>query len=256
MKYRSRIEADAAKQLAYVRGCDRDGRALLVVHPRTSADTVDEDFILTQIYLVERAIAATEDSSLGRIEKISAVFDFGAFQSSLAPSLNAVKAVCGILQNRYSERLQKLIVTDPPFWMRTMWGIVKPFLDPVTSAKFIVASGSKRKQLIVSEVIDESQAMPFLIPTGKLTDDVDCGLFLGVVPFQCGYDAHKYLPRGDEGGEDDDNAGKENRNRHQRQQPVRDSFTRRTESFSSVSSMCSGTFDQFNGEVMVTTVTI
>jgi len=182
------IAGEVAMQPAYVRGCDKERRALLILHSRTCQNTDEDAFVLAQIYLMERAIAASEFGSEGRVEKITGVFDFGTFQSSLAPPLNAVKAVCSILQNRYSERLQKLIIIDPPFWMRTMFGLLKPFLDPVTSAKFIVATGQKRKQDVVAELVDEDQAMPFLLPSGKLNDEVDLGVFTRHVPFHCGYD--------------------------------------------------------------------
>jgi len=187
-KYRYLINNDLSKQSAYVRGRDKDGRALLIVHPRTQTGTDDDEFVLSQLYLMERAIAVTEYESVGRIEKITAVFDFNNFQSSLAPNFEAVKSVSGILQNRYSERLQKLVITDPPFWMRAAYGVLKPFLDPVTSAKFIMVSGSKRKQQVIADLIDEDQAMPFLLPSGKLIDKVDDRVFIQHVPFYRGYD--------------------------------------------------------------------
>lgn len=185
---RHKISSDLMKQKAYVRGRDKDGRALLIMHPRTCADTVEDEFVTTMIYLMERAIAFTEFDSAGRIEKISAVFDFAAFNSSLAPSTDAIKRVTSILQNSYSERLQKLVIVDPPFWMRTAWGILKPFLHPVTRAKIVMASGQKSKLTIVGGIIDESEAMPFLLPTGHLCDEVEIDVFTKNVPFQIGYD--------------------------------------------------------------------
>jgi hypothetical protein len=131
-RIRHQIKNDLTKQKAYVRGRDKEGRALLIMHPRTRADTVEEEFVTTMIYLMERAMAFTEYDSEGAKEKISAVFDFASFKSSLAPSTDAIKRVAGILQTSYSERLQKLVIVDPPFWMRTgAWGHRKPLIDSI-----------------------------------------------------------------------------------------------------------------------------
>lgn len=145
------------KQKAYIRGRDKDGRALLIMHPRTRADTVEEDFIMAMVYLMERAIAFTEYDSQGSKEKISAVFDFASFNSSLAPSTEAIKRVVGILQTSYSERLQKLVIVDPPFWMRTVR--VLPSIELFTS---IVSTNAFLYVSIVStdEGVGDPQALP------------------------------------------------------------------------------------------------
>jgi hypothetical protein len=187
-KLRSQIVDDVNKQPAFVRGTDKSGRALLLLRDRTAKVTIDEEFIVTQIFIMERAIAATEYASRGVEEKILVVLDFGSFKSSLAPPLSAVKAVASILQSKYSERLKNLIVIDPPFWMRTMYGMIKPFLDPTTKAKFIVASGDKKKQEVIAELVDPAQAMPWMLPSGKLVEEVDLEHYVQVVPFHCLYD--------------------------------------------------------------------
>lgn len=182
------ISSELWKQKAYVRGRDKDGRSLLIMHARTRPDTVENEFVTTVIYLMERAIAFTEFDSGGEKEKISAVFDFASFNSSLAPGTDAVKRVASILQTAYSERLQKLVIVDPPFWMRTAWGFLKPFLHPVTRAKIVMASGQKSKLSIIGTIVDEREAMPFLLPTGQLIDEVDIDVFTKNVPFHMGYD--------------------------------------------------------------------
>lgn len=176
------------KQLAYVRGKDKDDRALLVVHPRTDKTTVDEDFVTNLIFIVERAAAVTEYESRGKEEKIIVVLDFGTFSSSLSPPMSAVKGIVGVLQSKYSERLKNLVILDPPLWLRTLYGLIKPFLDPITKAKFIVASGSKKKHEVLASLISEDQAMPFMLPNGKLVGEVEIDRFLKDVPFHRLYD--------------------------------------------------------------------
>ncbi len=188
-KYRSYISQDLASQMAVVRGHDKDERAMILIFPRVSADSYsDEAFIITILYTMERAIACTEALSKGRHEKIIAVLYFAHFHFSHSPSLTAVKKLASILQHRYPERLKNLVVIDPPFWIRAMYSLVKPFLDPDTRQKFILASGDKGKQQVLSNLIDIDQAMPFMLPGGRLSDPVDVDRYTSQVPFHCLYD--------------------------------------------------------------------
>ena len=187
-KIKAMITTDIKKQHCYVRGKDKDGRALLVIHPRTDKHTVDEEFVAMMVYIMERAAAATEFTSRGIQEKLLVVLDFGTFKSSLAPPMSAIKALSAILQSRYSERLKNLVILDPPFWMRTMYGLIKPFLDPVTKAKFIVATGGKKKTETISAHVNPEDATPLMLPEGKLVGEVDLDRFLNTVPFHCLYD--------------------------------------------------------------------
>jgi hypothetical protein len=187
-KFRSLIVPDIEKQSSFVRGKDKEGLAIMTIKARTEIASEDEAFITTQIYVMERALATTEASSLGKKEKIMVVLDFGDFTSSKAPALYAIKALASILQHCYSERLRRLLIIDPPFWMRTMYGLLKPFLEADTSQKFVMISGDSEKTTIFSEFIDDDQAMPFMLPSGNLTESVDLERFLEVVPFHCLYD--------------------------------------------------------------------
>ena len=187
-KLKSQILSDLIKQESCVRGKDKSGHALLLLRSRTAQDTSEDEFVVTQIYMMERTIAATEYTSRGVQEKIVVVLDFGMFNSSLAPPLSSVKEIASILQTKYSERLKNLVVIDPPLWMRTMYGLIKPFLDHTTKAKFIVATGDKKKEDAIAELIDPSQAMPWMLPSGELSEEWDLQRFVTVVPFHCLYD--------------------------------------------------------------------
>ena len=138
-KMQNHIQDDLGRQKAYVHGHDKDGRAILIVRSREIVAADDEAFILALLYLMERAIASTERFTKGQQERIIVVLDFGNFSSSLSPSLTAVTTVAKTLQHRYTERLFKMVIIDPPFWMRTMYSMVSPFLNPITMAKFIMA---------------------------------------------------------------------------------------------------------------------
>jgi hypothetical protein len=187
-RIRVAISNELGRQEAFVRGTDKQGRAMAIIRPRTEAVENDDDFILTQVYNVERAIAASEYGSAGTQEMICVVFDFASFKHQVAPSVGVVKELVSILESSYSDRLKILIITDPPFWMRTVWGVVKPFVHPDTREKLVMAHGDHEKADIVGNLIEEDQAMPFLHPSGKLSDDVCVERFVKEVPFFCLYD--------------------------------------------------------------------
>jgi hypothetical protein len=68
--------------------------------------------------------------------------------------------------------------------------MVKPFLDPATSDKFLFVKGDKQKEMELSKIIDQAQAMPSMLPGGRLTGDVDCNKYLYEVPFHLLYDEY------------------------------------------------------------------
>lgn len=127
-----------------VRGMDRDSRAVAIKMPRTSSETNEEAFITAQLYIAERAIAATEILSEGIEEKVVAVFEFGDYSSSNAPPFRVMRAMAQILQRNYPERLSHLCILDPPFFMRTVYTLIHPFLRPDTKEKVIMLSDGVR----------------------------------------------------------------------------------------------------------------
>ena len=189
-KVRDAVDSDLKKQAAFVRGSDKEGRALLVGRSRVVAGTDDAEFLTTQLYLIERALAATEFNSKGKEEKIVVVFDFSEFYASLSPSYESVKALAHILGNYFPERLIRFIVTDPPFWMRAAYKLLTPLIDPITLEKYILVYGDESKQ-ILRKYIDPEHAMPFMIPEGTLSETVDLERFREVVPFFCCYDTDR-----------------------------------------------------------------
>eukprot|EP00522_Entomoneis_paludosa_P014801 CAMPEP_0172450110 /NCGR_PEP_ID=MMETSP1065-20121228/8598_1 /TAXON_ID=265537 /ORGANISM="Amphiprora paludosa, Strain CCMP125" /LENGTH=321 /DNA_ID=CAMNT_0013201883 /DNA_START=118 /DNA_END=1083 /DNA_ORIENTATION=+ len=186
-KMRSMIELDLKDQICVVRGHDKEKLAILTIFARTAKGNSDEAFLFVMLYAMERATAATEFLSLGANEKLMVVLDFGSFKASSAPSWNASKAVAMVLQHHFPERLRRLLILDPPFWLRTMYAMVSPFLDPLTKAKFQVCSGERQKRKVIAEFVDADQAMPFMLPDGKLVGDVVVPHYTRNVPFHEGY---------------------------------------------------------------------
>lgn len=143
-QYRAYIEEEMSKQIMVVRGKDRESHAIVIKMPRESPETNEEAFITAQLYIAERAIAATEMLSQGEKEKVVAIFEFGTYSSSNAPPFRVMRSMAQMLQRNYSERLYHLVILDPPFFMRTIYTLIHPFLSADTNEKVIMISNEVR----------------------------------------------------------------------------------------------------------------
>ena len=108
---------------------------------RTSPETTHEAYIAAQIYMAERAMACTEYLSRGTQEKIVAVMDFENYSSSNSPPLLTLKEAVGILQSYYPDRLKTGIITEPAFWMRSLYNLIYPLMSIPTRDKIQMAYG-------------------------------------------------------------------------------------------------------------------
>ena len=174
-----------------VRGHDREDRAVIFAYPRKKASQSNNErddvkpFVETIVYTMSRAVACSEFTSGGHQEKIVCVIDA---QGSSAPSMKACKEGVQALQKNFPGRLKNLIFLNPPFFLMTLYNMIKPFLDPLTKAKFIIVKSDKAKIAAISKLVDVSQAMPTMLPGGTLTSEVDARTYLYDVPFHRLYD--------------------------------------------------------------------
>jgi hypothetical protein len=198
-----------------VRGHDKENRAILFAFPRRSNSSnsnaavgeEEERFLDSVMYILERSNACSEFISIGKQDQTIGILDT---KNSSCPSIRTIKNTLTILQKHYPGRLKNFIILNPPYIIRGIYKMIKPFLDPITANKFIIinnnnttsndASITKRNKervevtstteaTIISNVIDDSQAMPALLPgKGKLTSDINIDRFLYHVPFYQLYD--------------------------------------------------------------------
>jgi CRAL/TRIO domain len=173
-----------AVQSFVTRGHDRDLRSVIFASPRNAAGD-DDAFIDAVLFTIERAVACTEFQSMGRQDKMVAVMDC---QGSTSPTLKACKAAVNILQQHYPGRLKNLIIMNLPYVLMGIYKLIKPFMDPRTAAKFVLVKGAKQTETEMAKLIDASQAMPIMIPTGQLRSEVDVETYLYLRPFFCLYD--------------------------------------------------------------------
>lgn len=188
LRYRTFVEEEMSKQVMLVRGMDVSNRSIVLKFHRQSGETTDEAYIMTQLYIAERAIAATEFLSQGKEEKVSAIFDFADYNSAHSPPRTAMQTMVVMLQRNYPERLHQLIVVDAPFWMRALFKLMSPFLNADVKAKVIMIYGDIEKESVIGPLVGKEQAMPFMIPNGQLSASPDVDFFLQMVPFHCLYD--------------------------------------------------------------------
>jgi CRAL/TRIO domain len=187
-KLREYVELELnLKQPFFVRGKDRDNRAIIVKRGRVSPETLHEAYENNHFYIAERAIATTEFLSRGKNEKILVIMDFEGYSSSNAPPLWTQKETIGLLIAHYPERLAAGIVSEPAFWMRAIYNVVYPLLSEDTCKKIQMLYGQGKHDAL-RQLIDPEQAMPFMMPEGQLTAPVEPHIFLNHAPFYCHYD--------------------------------------------------------------------
>jgi len=219
---RARLESElSTKQPFFVRGHDKEHRAVVVKMGRQSPETDHDAFVTTHLYVAERVIACSEFLSRGRQEKVVAVMDFDGYSSSNAPPIMTLKKSLELLQSNYPERLKTAVITEPAFWMKALYNVIYPIMSIDTREKIQMAYGKVRmidlnnflvckillhdvsltllflfllfyalwqaKREIICAHLEPNQAMPFMMPDGKLESSFDAEVFLKTVPFYTPY---------------------------------------------------------------------
>jgi CRAL/TRIO domain len=192
-RYRGYVEDELSKQLFFTGGYDRQNRSLAIRGERSDAQHDPEGYMVTMVYSIERALAATEILSRGQEEKTHAWLDMGRYDSQHSPGSGVYRHVALLLQRYYPERLQTFAMFDPPFWVRALHKIVCPFLAPVTRKKVLLISGSQRETTL-KELVDVENALPALQEDGTLVSDVDIQKYICEVPFHGVYGLDNVQP--------------------------------------------------------------
>jgi len=185
---KSQIVEETSRQLMFVRGYTKEKQAILIKQDRTAPVTDEKAYFNTNIYMLERAIACTEHASKGTQHKIVVVLNYTNYIRANVPPMRLMKEFITIMESYYPDNLASLILVDVPFYFKGVWYFLKPFMDPNNTEKIKFVTGDEQREEILGPLIDEDQAMPFLLPNGKLSSDIDIMHFLNDVPFHCDYD--------------------------------------------------------------------
>jgi len=183
----------ANKQAMVVRGYGKEQHAIVYKHPRTvpTKETDEHAFILANLYVAERAVAATEYITKGRKEKLIVIFNFVGYDSANAPPSRLEPIFAKLMRRAYPERLERFFFLEPSFWLRLVYNIIYPFLGYETRKKitFVTNATSAEKKLATfSDVVDLGQATPHLLEGGELSSPLNMEQYVNNVPFHILYD--------------------------------------------------------------------
>ena len=132
----------------YVRGYDRDGRALLYMRGDREQTHDAVNNMRHLVWNIEKAIACTKRKSqvLGKsavgLEKIIVIQDFTHFSLTKAPPLSVSTQTLTILQSHYPERFHTFYCFNAPFVFKAFWTIVKPFVSQATKESIVFVSSA------------------------------------------------------------------------------------------------------------------
>jgi hypothetical protein len=142
------IQDDMEKQVVVMRGRDNGSRGVMIKYARFAEGVSEESYVLSQIYIAERSVAATEFLSLGTEERSCAVYDYTGFESKHSPPFGTQVVAATLLQKMFPERLQTLVMVEPPFWLRGVLTMLGPFLNTSISERIKMASGEVRTYVV------------------------------------------------------------------------------------------------------------
>lgn len=177
-KYRGYVEHELKKQLTISSGTDRDNRAVVIRFPRVDSATEQESFMVTQLYIAERGFAATEFLTVGKDEKVMVILEFADYSSTNSPPLSLITDCVLKVQKMYPERLKKLVIHDPPFFVRTFYNLLYPFLSKTTRDKVALVSGVAGKKDTLTTFIDVSTSLPLMKEWKLSSDSVNLDYYL------------------------------------------------------------------------------
>lgn len=171
-KYRRYILNDLERQSMVVRGVDDRSRVIVYKPPRGPPSENPEDgeaFVLTQLYTAERAIATNEFTSAGKEERLTVIFNFRDYSRKNSPPSSVTINMVNVLQRCYPERLDVLIIVDPPFWMRGLYNLAWPFLSTATANKLRLISGQAAIDEEFQKIVSGNKKLEVMLANGDIS---------------------------------------------------------------------------------------
>ncbi|PRP77701.1 hypothetical protein PROFUN_00562 [Planoprotostelium fungivorum] len=123
------------------------------------AARVDSDVLaLGHIHFMERCLQAMDNSSRARgarVEKMTTVVDTKGMNLGHRSMLYMFRITTFIDQNYYPETLGAFYMVNAPPLLPTLYGMIRPLLDPVTQEKIFCLSGKSVKKTLVERLGEE-----------------------------------------------------------------------------------------------------
>ncbi|KAJ3073316.1 hypothetical protein HDU98_001798 [Podochytrium sp. JEL0797] len=131
------LESHAALGGQYYSGFDKKGRPLLILISRLGASVKDyETSMRFSIYTIEKGIRLMPRG----VSQLAVLVDYSGMSLYNGYPISVTSKFMGILANHYPELLGTLVVVNPSWYMPIAFGLLSPFLDPVTKGKMHFAS--------------------------------------------------------------------------------------------------------------------
>ena len=155
-EFRDIMLQEEATGKMYVRGYDREGRAVLYMKPGRENTNHEANNMRNLVWNMEKAIAVSQKRGFS---KIVVVIDYKGFSMRKAPPLSTSKYTLSIMQDHYPERCERFYLTNPPFIFKAFWAAVKPFVDPHTKQKIVFATGKSGIEQLVQDLGGDSSVL-------------------------------------------------------------------------------------------------
>jgi len=206
------VQEDMNNQKVIMRARDKEDRAIMTKFARYESGSSEDSYIWSQVYMAERSVAATEFGTLGAQERTVSIFDYHGFEASKSPPVATQLKAAQLLQKLYPERLQQLIILEPPFWLRGVLAVLKPVISAGIIDRIEMATGAEATGNVIDQIVDAEQKALLLTSEERLHTAVSMEHFLIDVPFYALYDdieCHREIPQppqaGTESAESDGN---------------------------------------------------
>ncbi|KAJ7618431.1 CRAL-TRIO domain-containing protein [Roridomyces roridus] len=143
---------------------DKDGRPIYIerlgmldlkaLRAATTTDRQIKHFVLEYERFLDERLPACSAAAGHPVETSCTILDLhNASISSFWQVKDYVQRCTDITQNRYPECMGKFYIINSPYMFRTVWSVVKGWLDPVTVAKINILGGPNEYQKVLLEQI-------------------------------------------------------------------------------------------------------
>uniref|UniRef100_A0A7S2VVE2 CRAL-TRIO domain-containing protein n=1 Tax=Chlamydomonas chlamydogama TaxID=225041 RepID=A0A7S2VVE2_9CHLO len=144
----SEISNELACGKAFLLGCDKQGRGILLFQARKHNGWTRrlEELEKFCCYVMDKAITMCDPvlNPRGQISFILDLTDMGA----VSMDVQAVQALFKLLGEHYVERLGQMVMYNPPYLFWGAWNTLSPLLPPVTKQKIQVLDPTQRQTLV------------------------------------------------------------------------------------------------------------
>ncbi|KAI9351287.1 CRAL-TRIO domain-containing protein [Obelidium mucronatum] len=125
------VEPEAITGKQFISGFDKKGHPMIYLVPRLENTKTYDRQIRYSVYVLEKAVKLMPEG----VERMDVIIDYENLNIFTAPPVSVSMRYLSILGAHYPERLGVAVIVNPSWYLSVFFGIVSPFMDPVTKAK-------------------------------------------------------------------------------------------------------------------------